>query len=302
MGQLLDLQLKLFIFMLIGALLKRLGIITEQGRDSLTDLVIYAILPCNIIVSFLQVFSRDKLILLVSIFLVSVGLQAVCGFIGKRMYKQQNKGRRTILYYGTICSNAGFLGNVIAEELYSGFGLALASVYLIPQRVIMWSVGVGLFSNCRDKRKLLLKVSAHPCVISVFIGLFLMVTQLRLPEIILDPLRDISACNTAISMIVVGTILGDIKMKHFVDKTILTFSVIRLFAIPLCVYVTGRLLHLDGTVAGVATILAAMPVPVTTAILAQKYNGDSAFATRCIVVTTAFSIVTIPLWSILLIM
>ena len=50
-----------------------------------------------------------------------------------------NEGRYKCLQYGTICSNAGFLGNPIAEGIYGAEGLVLASVYLIPQRIMMWS-------------------------------------------------------------------------------------------------------------------------------------------------------------------
>ena len=34
----------------------------------------------------------------------------------------------------------------------------------------------------------------------------------------------------------------------------------------------------------------------TTAILAEKYNGDSAFASKCVAVSTALSLITTPLW------
>ena len=31
-------------------------------------------------------------------------------------------------------------------------------------------------------------------------------------------------------------------------------------------------------------------------ILAEKYNGDSAFASKCVAVSTALSLITTPLW------
>ena len=44
----------------------------------------------------------------------------------------------------TICSNADFLES-IAEGIYGAEGLVLASVYLIPQRIMMWSSGLAVF-------------------------------------------------------------------------------------------------------------------------------------------------------------
>ena len=49
-----------------------------------------------------------------------------------------------------------------------------------------------------------------------------------------------------------------------------------------------------------AVVLAAMPAGTTTAILASKYNGDEAFASRCIVLTTVLSMAMLPLWCMIL--
>ena len=44
--------LVLFILIAVGALLTKLGIITEQGSRSMTDVVLYAVTPCVIINAF----------------------------------------------------------------------------------------------------------------------------------------------------------------------------------------------------------------------------------------------------------
>ena len=45
-------------------------------------------------------------------------------------------GHRKVMQYATVASNAGFLGNPVAEGVFGSVGLALASVYLIPQRIV----------------------------------------------------------------------------------------------------------------------------------------------------------------------
>lgn len=84
---------------------------------------------------------------------------------GKVMFRKEPEGRYKCLQYGTICSNAGFLGNPIAEGIYGAEGLVLASVYLIPQRIMMWSSGLAVFSGSSDKMKTL-KKSRNPSVYS----------------------------------------------------------------------------------------------------------------------------------------
>ena len=45
--EMLSLQETLFLLILLGVLVKKLKIIRENGRKTLSDLLIYAILPCN---------------------------------------------------------------------------------------------------------------------------------------------------------------------------------------------------------------------------------------------------------------
>ena len=49
---LLSLQIMMFLLMGVGVVLRKKNIITKEGRNVLTDLVIDVILPCNIINAF----------------------------------------------------------------------------------------------------------------------------------------------------------------------------------------------------------------------------------------------------------
>lgn len=60
--ELFELQLMMFILIGVGVVLKRLNIITKEGRGLLTDLVIDVILPCNIITAFSKPFDQSILI------------------------------------------------------------------------------------------------------------------------------------------------------------------------------------------------------------------------------------------------
>ena len=52
-NNLIDLQIEIFFLMIVGYVLRKLNIISSANRKSLTDLVIYVILPANIIYSFM---------------------------------------------------------------------------------------------------------------------------------------------------------------------------------------------------------------------------------------------------------
>ena len=184
--------------------------------------------------------------------------------------------------------------------MFGSIGLTLASVYLIPQRVMMWSEGITVFTEAPSKRTLLKKVLTHPCILACLIGLVLMLTGLRPPEFAVDVISAVGDCNTAVSMMVIGMILADADPRTLIDKDILFYTVLRLLFIPLLVWIPCRLVHMDRLVMGVSVLLAAMPAGATTTILAAKYDGDAEFAVKLVVFSTAASLFTTPLWSILL--
>ena len=297
---LLNLQLMMFALMGVGFFLRKREIITKAGRDVLTDLIIDIILPCNIIAAFQISLSREILISGIQVLAVSLVLQIFCTGISSICYRKVPKEKRMILQYGTVCSNAGFLGNPIAEGIFGSMGLLYASIYLIPQRTFMWSAGLTYFTRCPSKKELARKVLTHPCIIAVAFGMVLLITGTTLPGFLGSTVNSIAGANTAVSMMLIGSFLVGVNVKSMFQKTFYYYSFVRLFLIPFLVFVPCRLLGLDSMVTGVSTILAAMPAASSTAILAAKYECDEVFASKCVVFTTVLSMVTIPVWCLFL--
>lgn len=300
MGELLSLQFTLFAIMAVGMVLKRLGVVSDAGQKSITNLVIYAVLPCNIVNSFLVDLEASVWRNCGLVFLVSLALHAGCVFYGTMLYRKGDLKRRKCLQYGVICSNAGFLGNPVAEGVFGAEGLLLASVYLIPLRIMMWSEGIAIFSGVNDRKAAVKRVLTHPCVVACAAGIFLMLTKLRIPQLILTPLQSIGRCNTALSMLVIGMILADVRLGELLDRDLAYYSLHRLVIIPIILLAALKLLKVNSLVTGVSVLLAAMPAGTTTAMLADKYDCDPQFATKMIVFSTLCSIPAISLWSLIL--
>lgn len=317
--ELISLQLRMFLIMLTGLFFRRKNLISAEGKKNLTDLVIYLILPCNIVKSFMITFDGNTLQKFGTVFLVSVLIQAVCALFARLFYNRMAPEHRKVMQYATVASNAGFLGNPVAEGVFGSVGLALASVYLIPQRIVMWSAGVSYFTadsesaprtgrlsapakifSLSDRMHLLRRIITHPCIVAVVVGLVFMLGKVALPSFLDATLRDIGNSNTAMSMLVIGMILADVRPQDMLDRSIFLFSGLRLIVIPLLVYAGCLACAVDPLVTGVSVLLAAMPAASTTAILAAKYDGDAAYASKCVVTTTVLSLLTTPIWSMIL--
>jgi predicted permease len=193
---------------------------------------------------------------------------------------------------------SGFLGNPIAEGLYDSLGVLYTSIFLIPMRIVMWSVGTTYFvADAKvEKKKVIRNILTHPCLMAVYLGLICMVTQIPLPAVITKTVGYVGSCNSAMTMFIVGTILADVKLSTIVNKDTVLFSIFRLLLLPAVALGAGMLLGLDTVALGVSVLMTGMPAGATAAIFAARYGSDANFATRCVVFTTLVSMVTLPLW------
>ena len=125
----------------------------------------------------------------------------------------------------------------------------------------------------------------HPCIIAVSIGLVLMIFQIQLPSGITKTLNYASNCATALSMIVIGNILAEVKVNEIVSGKNISFCIVRLLIFPIVVFTFCKLIGIDELV---------------TAVLAGKYNGDDHFAVKVVFLSTILSLLTIPMICILM--
>ena len=287
--------------MAVGFLLRKTHAVGKEAERVVTNLVLDVVLPCNIFNSFLGDHAGVDLSDYVAILLLSMGIQLLSMVYAKFAFPRESPDRRVNLGYAMICSNAGFLGNPITEGVFGASGLMLNSIFLIPQRIMMWSEGLALYSGVSDRKATVRKVITHPCVVACFLGFAAMLTGLAVPPLLLSPIQQIGRCNTPLTMMMIGMILSEIDLKHLADKTILWFTAHRLVLMPLTVYLICLVLPVSKIVAGVCTLLAAMPAGATTTMLAAKYDRDPQFAAKLVVFTTLCSIPAIFLWTIVLV-
>ena len=291
----------LFLTMLIGYIFGKKGLADDNGKSLLTDLVLFVTLPASILKSFQIEFNHQILIACMTIAIAGVVIQIGSYVLGMFLYNHYGESRKKVLQYATICSNAGILGNPIAEGIFGQMGMMYASIYVIPQRIFMWSVGLTYITEAPDKKTLCKKVATHPCILSVLIGFLLMVTQIRLPEVLNVTIKTVAGANTFLAMALVGLILSKVKLTELVERDTIYYAFIRLVFVPLLVYIGCRLASVDDLVTGVSVVLAAMPAASVTAVMASKYKKDEAFATKCVVFTTLLSLVTVPVWCLFLV-
>lgn len=297
---LLALQSELVLMMCVGFVLRKKGILTDDARSSLSEIAFTLLIPCSTIKSYLNSTGLSVLQSCWRLLLVAVLMQSLCVALNHVLYQKQPESHRHLLQYMTLCSNSGFLGVAVSGSLYGDLGLLYNSVYIVPQRIFMWTVGMGYFQEKASGRKTLKKAFLHPCLVGMYIGLALMIFQIQMPGPVVKTVTAFGNCVTPVAMLITGAVLTDIDFKTFLNKESLYFSVIRLVLLPLIAFLICTLLSLNSTAKNIATLMAGMPAATITVLFTAKYGGNAKLATKCVVLTTFLSTFTIPLWAILL--
>lgn len=295
----LRLQSMLLIFLLVGIFMRKRKMVPTEARPYFTDFLVRIALPCMIFHSFRSDSGWETLYRASGALWISSFVCGVSFLAGWLLYRNTPAGRRSVMRYGTLVSNAGFAGLPQVNGMYGAAGLLYASIYLIPLRISMWSGGISLFIRA-DRRTKVKSVLTNPGMIAVFLGIPYMLLPVALPRPVEAAIQAIGDCTNPLSMIIIGMIVADIPIKTVICRDVLLLTTVRLVVLPGLVLLVLKSLHMDPMLIGVSVLLTAMPVGVNTPILAQKYGGDHEFASKCVLLSTVLSLFTLPIISVFL--
>ncbi len=288
-----QIQIEIIILIAVGFFAAKKGIFSPEARRDMTNVVIYILLPCNIFHSFETELSVSILRECAVVFAIALGAQLFYMLLNRVLYNRIPIERRVVMQYATICNNAGFMGLPVIESVFGATGILYGSIVLIPMRIFMWTAGLSLFTTS-DKKQQFKRLATHPCIWAVILGFAYLFSPIRLPEFLSHTINVIGSCTTAMSMIVVGSILSEVDFKAVFEKDSFYFSFIRLLGIPAFIFIVLKLIGIDPIVIGVSVLSSAMPAATVTAMLSQKYGRDSEFASKLIFVSTLLSLITLP--------
>lgn len=285
----------LFVMIAAGAVLIKVRMLRKSGIGQLTDILLYVVTPCVIIHAFLEVeLNLDTLKSL----LICAGCALMTHLAGILIAfafrKNQPASRQGVLRGCVIFSNGGFMAIPMAQALIGSKGVFLISAYIIILNIVTWTYGVSLYRT--EKKTNWTKILLNPGTIGVLIGFPLFLLRIQLPAILGDPVFYLAQLNTPVAMLITGYYLITSSLKTGLkDAGLWIASFLRLLAVPvlvLCLY--KFVFQLKGDLLAACMIPACAPSAVNNMLIAAKFKGDAALASRIISVSTILSIVTMP--------
>lgn len=293
--QMLDLQLTFLLNILIGVFAYRMQMITDDNRPHFISLILNIFLPAMVFNSFRHLtpeLLRSGLIVLIASFLI----YSFSYLIGAFVFRNFEDGKKRILQYATLVNNVGIAGQPLAADMYGDIGTIYASIYLVPHRIFMWTVGLAILSSdsTTNFKSAFFKLIRNPSIIALILGLIRGIFEIPLPAFVDRSMAQLSAGVGAMAGIMIGSIIATIQFNSLFEKGVLRYTFIRLIVIPFTVLNVSKFLGLDESIIGVLTIVSSMPAGTTTALLADSYGLDEKFASKAVFVSTVLSILTAP--------
>jgi predicted permease len=206
-----------------------------------------------------------------------------------------------IYQYALIFSNVTFMGYPVVRAVLGEQGIFYTAIYNLPFNLLSFTLGVYLLSKGSKDFKFSPKELINPSLISVFLGLLLFITGLRLPTFVNNSLDLLGSVTTPISMLVIGSMLSTSSAKEcFMNKKLYILCFIRLIFLPVIIYLAFMNRIEDSLIAAIPVVITSMPTAANTAIMANQYDADVTIASQCVFMTTLFSVITIPLVNLIL--
>lgn len=286
----------------IGILLRVFHVTDAPTMKKVDNLIFKLFMPA---LSFYNIYNTDfsKLTNIGYILYGAAGLMLLF-LVAMTVVPKFVKPRPTASSYGQAIFRSNYLlfGAAVAESIYGAGNIGLVSL-LGAVAVPMFNAQAAVLleagrNGTASPRKLLLAIAKNPTVIATVLGLAVNFSGLRLPELVLGVVEDISGLTTPLSFLSIGVSLslGTVSKRSYLVSVV----GVRLVLIPLVFLLGAVLLGFRGQELCALLILFAAPTAVSSYPMAVAMDADGNFAGQIVAYTTVFCLPTIFLWTLVL--
>lgn len=295
----------IFILIVPGLFFRKRGLLTENQNDAISSIVVNLTWPCLVIDAMQIQYSLQTLKDTGYISAMAAIIFAVLILISVPLAKllRMSKTKQYVTIFMMMFGNTGFIGIPVIKALYGINAIFFAAIVELMNDVFLFTLGIVLIQLSAGARlKINPRQFLNPGLIGVIIGLTLFLLNIQLPELFGGCIEMIGNATTPLTMFVIGFQLGGLKLKEIAgDWKVYAVCFMKLLIVPVAALIVAKLWAGDLTLLEKVLVVSfAMPVASVSAIFSQQYKGEAAFATKTVLLSTVFSIITIPVFAIIL--
>jgi predicted permease len=293
-----------------GFIMRKLKLAGDTLPLGFANTILYITQPAMLVVGFFRArdmgIMKNALVVLVLSFLTHILFLVAI----KLFFRGADKERQKVYRFGTVFSNAGYMGIPLITMVLGEEAAIYASVYIIAFNFFCWSLGALIYSEDKSyvsPKKMFLNAATVPTYIGIIFFLTNAYTVIPAPvsEFVYEALTMLKNMVAPMSMMIIGMRLADLKLKGaFKDFCFYEGLLLRLIIFPLGAFgliAITKLIGIDTPDAfKVVLICASTPVASATSMFAEKFNSDTVSASKFVSVSTLLSVLTMPIMAMLL--
>ena len=294
---------------LLGFVLERRGWFPLEVKTVWPKLVIVISVPPYLFSYIYKTFTRDDLLPLLYGSAAPAISIAVTFFIGLALSRLISvpKGRRGVFCAGFPTSNTMFMGIPVNIALFGEAALPYVLLYYFANTIFFWTLGNYLISLDGQKAPgkflspdLLKKVFSPP-IVGFLAGIIAVLLNLNPPIFLLQSAAYVGGLTTPMAIMFIGLTIAAVNFKTLkLNRDLLALMAGRLLICPLSIILIMRLFDLPVLMVKVFIIQASLPMMTGVALVAAYHQADTEYASTAVSINTLVSIITIPLYMILL--
>ena len=285
------------VLMVIGYLCAKTNFAGREFTKDASKMVINVFMSATIINSVLVSDARLSGGELLQVMLVLCMSVSVCWVLAAVSCRLVGLGDKAPLFELLIAvMNNMFIALPVVETLFGSQAVFYCSLSCIPFNVLLYTFGIYRLQGGEGKGSVRLRDIFSVPLLATLVALVIFLLRPPVPPVVKELASTMSAATMPLSMIVIGSSLGSVSLLDAFKKgKLYLMCVIRLLLCPLLVWLLAGLMTDDLMLRVTATIIAAAPSGVIVSVLAIQYDRDAVFTSEGILLSTVFSMLTIPL-------
>ena len=282
-------------FILIGFFMRKKNIGGDNVSGVLSSLLVNIFAPALCLKTFAENFSVRELthyrlyllcgiIVLAFAFIIAAFLANIFG---------ENELQKDVYMYSFLIPNLGYMGYPIMESVFGSEMLLKMMIFALPFNIVIYTYGIYILN---PRHEMNLKAVLNPNIIAMLIGMFIGITEIRLPIFMSEMINSAKACMSPSAMLLTGFVLGAIPVRPvLLNKKAYIAALIRGVLISGLYFAVMHFLKLPRDTVIIAAGTLAMPMGLNSIVFPEAFGGDSATGAKICLVSNIISIITIPL-------
>lgn len=303
----------IFILIGIGIFLYKKEMLSEMTSKQISGLIVNLTNPALLICSAFDdgpKVSLQELALALFLYIIIYAVLIAAGFLLPyilRVPKRYHYSYKMLAVFG----NVGFIGIPLASAVLGTESLIFVSIYNLIFNILVYTFGISTLqkasteqsgSNCdipvassRWQKLINAGTISAAATVVFYLGDF------HIPVIITSTMSHIGKATTLLSMLVLGVSVAQMAPKEiFSHPKLYGFTLLRQILIPIACIMLMRPFIQNTLILNTMALMLAVPAANMPLMLSKQLNVETDTISQGIILTTIFSLITIPIVSLFL--